>query len=38
MNFLGHRVGNRQMTIPEARVEAFRKYTKPTSKKGLRSF
>ena len=38
MEFLGHRVGNGCMTIPDRRVEALRQYTRPTTKKGLRSF
>ena len=38
MEFLGHTVGNGCMTIPEKRVEALRRYTKPTTKKGLCSF
>ena len=38
MDFLGHRVGDGSMTIPDKRVEALRTYTRPTTKKGLRSF
>ena len=38
MDFLGHRVGDGTTTIPDKRVDALRKYTKPTTKKGLRSF
>ena len=38
MDFLGHRVGDGTMTIPDKRVEALRKYTKLTTKKGFRSF
>ena len=38
MEFLGHRVGNGCMSIPEKRVEALAKYTRLTTKRGLRSF
>ena len=38
MEFLGHMVGEGLMAIPQHRVQALAKYTKPTSKKGLRSF
>ena len=38
MEFLGHTVGNGTMTIPDKRVQALLRYTKPTTKKGLRSF
>ena len=38
MEFLGHNVGNGSMTIPQKRAEALLHYTKPTTKRGLRSF
>ena len=38
MNFLGHRVGNGTMMIPEKREDAILEYTKPMTKRGLRSF
>ena len=38
MEFLGHTVGNGTITIPDKRVQALLRYTKPTTKKGLRSF
>ena len=37
MNFLGHTVGNGKMMIPEMRAEAILGYTKPTTKRGVRS-
>ena len=37
MEFLGHKVGNGCMSIPEKRVE-LAKYTRPTTQWGLRSF
>jgi len=36
--FLGHQVGGGKMALPAHRAEAFRSYTRPTTKKGLRSF
>ena len=38
MEFLGHTVGNGAITIPDKRVQALLRYTKHTTKKGLRSF
>jgi len=38
MEFLGHQVGSGRMTLPSHRAEAFRSYSRPTTKKGLRSF
>ena len=38
MEFLGHLVGESTMSIPQHRVEALAAYTKPCTKKGLRSF
>jgi len=38
IKFLGHQVGGGKMSLPAHRAEAFMNYTKPTSKKGLRSF
>ena len=38
MEFLGHLVGEGTMSIPQHRVEALAVYTKPCTKKGLRSF
>jgi len=38
MEFLGHQVGNGRMSLPSHREEAFWKYTRPHTKKGLRSF
>ena len=34
MEFLGHRVGNGTMMIPDKRAEAILKYSKPTTKRG----
>ncbi len=36
--FLGYEVGKGQLSIPEARVELFRTYARPRTKKQLRSF
>jgi len=38
VEFLGHKVGGGRMALPEHRAEAFRNYTRPVTKKGLRSF
>ena len=38
MEFLGHLLGDGSMSIPSKRVEALANYTKPTTKRGLRSF
>ena len=38
MEFLGHLVGEGTMSIPQHRAEALAAYTKPSIKKGLRSF
>ena len=38
MEFLGHLVGEGTMSIPQHRVQALASYTKPSTKKGLRSF
>ena len=38
MEFLGHLVGEGTMSVPRHRVEALASFTKPTTKKGLRSF
>ena len=38
MEFLGHTVGNGCMTIPDKQAETLLRYTRPTTKKGLRSF
>ena len=38
MDFLGHRVSNGSMMIPEKRSEAILNYNKPVMKKDLRSF
>ena len=38
MEFLGHLVGNENMSIPEKRVEALAAYTKPTTKRGYGLF
>jgi len=38
IEFLGHKVGGGKMSIPAHRVEAFAKYSKPSTKKGVRSF
>ena len=37
MEFLGHKVEDGQMTIPETRAEALLNYNRPQTKKGLRS-
>jgi len=38
MEFFGHQVGNGTMSLPCHRAEAFKKYNKPTTIRGLRSF
>ena len=38
MEFLGHFVGEGTMSVPQHRVEALARYTRPTVKKGLRAF
>ena len=38
MEFLGHLVVEGTISIPQHRVEALASYTKPSIKKGLRSF
>jgi len=38
VEFLGHKVGGGRMALPRHRAEAFKKYSLPTTKKGLRSF
>ena len=38
MEFLGHLVGEGTMAVPEHRAEALANYSRPTTKKGLRSF
>ena len=38
MDFLGHRVGNGSMAVPEKRAQALLNYTRPMMKRGLRSF
>ena len=38
MEFLGHLVGEGTMAIPQPRVQALASYTRPTIKKGLRSY
>ena len=38
MEFLGHKVGNGSMSIPEKRSEALANYTRPTTKRALRAF
>ena len=38
MEFLGHLVGEGTMSIPQHRVEALASYTRPMTKKGLRTF
>jgi len=38
IEFLGHQVGGGRMSLPSHRAEAFREYSKPVTKKGLRSF
>ena len=37
MEFLGYKVGNGQTTIPDTRAKALLSYTKPTTKRDLRS-
>jgi len=34
IEFLGHQIGNGKMSLPSHRAEAFKNYTKPTTKKG----
>jgi len=38
MQFLGHQIGSGRMSLPSHRAEAFSSYTRPTTKKGLRTF
>ena len=38
IEYLGHHVGNGCMSIPAKRVEALANYTRPSTKRGLRSF
>jgi len=38
MEFLGHQVGEGRMSLSSHRAEALRNYTKPCTKRGLRSF
>jgi len=38
MEFLGHQVGEGTLSIPKQRVQALATYTRPSTKKGLRSF
>ena len=38
MEFLGHKVGNGSMNIPDKRAETLNSYTKPTTKRGSKSF
>jgi len=38
VEFLGHRIGGGRAGIPEGRVQALRNYTKPRTKKELRTF
>ena len=38
MQFLGHKVGDGKISIPENRVEAVRHYVIPRTRKGLRRF
>ena len=38
VEFLGHSLGEGKVSIPESRVKALRNYSKPRSKRGLRTF
>jgi len=38
VEFLGHKISDGKIGIPESRVAALREYTRPRSKKGLRTF
>ena len=38
IEFLGHQIGAGSMTVPEHRVAALAKYSRPTTKRGLRAF
>ena len=38
IEFLGHHVEHGYMSIPAKRVEALANYTRPSTKRGLRSF
>jgi len=38
VEFLGHQIGGGRMSLPSHRAEAFREYSRPVTKKGLRSF
>ena len=37
MEFLGHKIGNGQMMIPDTRAKVLLDYTRPTTKRALRS-
>jgi len=38
VEFLGHQIGNGEMSLPQQRIEALSSYTRPTTKRGLRAF
>ena len=38
VEFLGHKLGDGKVSIPDRRVEAMRQYVKPRTKKALRTF
>jgi len=38
IEFLGHQIGNGEMSLPKHRIAALSSYTRPTTKRGLRAF
>ncbi len=38
VEYLGHKIGNGQMAVPEHRITAMKEFVQPKSKKDLRAF
>jgi len=38
VEYLGHKIGNGQMAVPEHRITAMKEFIQPKSKKDLRAF
>ena len=38
LEYLGHRVGNGQVTVPEHRIKAIADYRQPVTKRDMRAF
>ena len=38
LEYLGHKIGNRVVSVPEVRVKALQDYIRPTNQKGIRAF